>query len=211
VLGISADTLYLCYCIDRETGDRRRAEVFELVRFWTPIPFTYVWLTITPEQFEYNSRPPQQQPQRQQRQQQTARVNRPQPPPAPTPHAPQPISQRVEGIMSPESSPELSPTGFQLDLEVGRRQHRPAPPMQPQQPVAQALQRQESSEMDPFLPDLDSEPEPEPEQVERVGVARVMGYDVDDPNPALAGLYSDDEEVEEGMTTSALLPGSDIF
>ena len=30
---ISADTLYLCYCIDKETGDRRRAEVFELVRF----------------------------------------------------------------------------------------------------------------------------------------------------------------------------------
>jgi hypothetical protein len=30
-----------------ETRDRCRAEVFELVRFWTSIPFTYVWLTIT--------------------------------------------------------------------------------------------------------------------------------------------------------------------
>ncbi|KAH9980955.1 plasma-membrane choline transporter-domain-containing protein [Lactifluus volemus] len=27
----TADTLYLCYCIDKETGDQRRAEVFELV------------------------------------------------------------------------------------------------------------------------------------------------------------------------------------
>jgi hypothetical protein len=138
-------------------------------------------------------------------------VHRPQPPPPPPPHAPQPISQRVEGIVSPESSPELSPTDFQVDLEIGRHQHRPAlpiQPQQPQQPVAQALQRQESSEMDPFLPDIDSEPEPERE---RAGVARVMGYDVDSPNPALAGQHSDDEEVEEGMTTSALLPGSDIF
>jgi hypothetical protein len=72
----------------------------------------------------------------------------------------------------------------------------------------QTLQRQESSEMDPFLPDIDSEPEPERE---RVGVARVMGYDIDSSNPDLAGQHSDDEEVEEGMTTSALLPGSDIF
>jgi hypothetical protein len=28
----SADTLYLCYCIDKEAGERRRAEVFEMVR-----------------------------------------------------------------------------------------------------------------------------------------------------------------------------------
>ena len=61
--------------------------------------------------------------------------------------------------------------------------------------------------MDPFLPDLDSEPEPE-----EVGVAHVIGYDVDDPNPALAGQRSDDEEeIEQSMTTSALLPRSDIF
>jgi hypothetical protein len=38
-----------------------------------------------------------------------------------------------------------------------------------------------------------------------------MGYDIDSSNPDLAGQHSDDEEVEEGMTTSALLPGSDIF
>lgn len=77
--------------------------------------------------------------------------------------------------------------------------------------MAQALRRQESSELDPFLPDLDAEPEPEPGH-ERVGVTHVRGYDVDNPNPALAGQHSDDdEEDEEGMTTSVLLPGSDIF
>jgi hypothetical protein len=30
------------------TRDRRLAGVFELVRFWTSIIFTFVWLTITP-------------------------------------------------------------------------------------------------------------------------------------------------------------------
>jgi hypothetical protein len=39
--GISADTLYLCYCIDKETGDRRRTEVFELVRPLTSIHFSH--------------------------------------------------------------------------------------------------------------------------------------------------------------------------
>lgn len=103
----------------------------------------------------------------------------------------------MEGIVSPDSSPELSPTDFQVDLEVGRRQH---------QQTAQALQRQESSEMDPFLPDLDPEPEPEP----------TTGYDVSEGIPpklaSRGGSGSDgDEEDEEGMTTSALFPGSDIF
>jgi len=138
-------------------------------------------------------------------------VHRPQQPQAPTPHAPQPISQRVEGIASPESSPELSPADFHIDLEAGQRQHHPPLSLQTQRPVAQALRRQESSELDPFLPDLDAEPEPEPGH-ERVGVTHVRGYDVDNPNPALAGQHSDDdEEDEEGMTTSVLLPGSDIF
>jgi hypothetical protein len=154
-------------------------------------------------QFEYNSRSQRQQPPRQQQQQPTTRVHRPQSMPQPTPHAPQPISQRVEGIASPESSPELSPTDFQVDLEVGRRQHHPSLPIQAQQPVAQTLQRQESSEMDPFLPDLDPEPETEP--------SGVRGYDVGNLNPAVAGQHSDNEEDEEGMTTSVLLPGSDIF
>ncbi|KAI0293553.1 plasma-membrane choline transporter-domain-containing protein [Russula brevipes] len=172
----TADTLYLCYCIDKETGDRRRAEVFEL--------------------FEYDPRRQQQQPQQHQQQQQT-RVHRPQPVPHPAPHAPQPISQRVEGIASPESSPDLSPTTFQVDLEVGRRLHRPPVHPQPQQHTVQALQRQESSEMDPFLPDLDAELEPD-----------VRGYDVSNPNPA---EHSDNEEDEEGLAVSGLFPGSDIF
>ena len=117
----------------------------------------------------------------------------------------------MEGIVSPESSPELSPADFRIDLEAGQRQHHPPLSVQTQQPVAQALRRQESSELDPFLPDLDAEPE-EPGH-EPAGVTHVRGYDVNNPNPALAGQHSDDEEDEdeEGMTTSALLPGSDIF
>lgn len=164
-------------------------------------------------QFEYNSRSQQQQPQGQQRQQQqTARVHRPPAPQAPPPHAPQPISQRVEGIASPESSPELSPTDFRIDLEAGQRQHHPPLSVHTQQPVAQALRRQESSELDPFLPDLDAEPEEPEHEPAPAGVTHVRGYDVNNPNPALAGQHSDDEEEdEEGMTTSALLPGSDIF
>jgi hypothetical protein len=81
--------------------------------------------------------------------------------------------QRVEGIASPESSLELSPTDFQMDLEVGRCQNLPPPhprlplpspsPSRPRAELtAQALQRQESTDMNPFLPDLDPELDPEP-------------------------------------------------
>jgi len=185
--------LYLCYCIDKESGDRRRAEVFELVGSFPSIVISHIhkWLTVTHSQFEYKSRHQEPQAQQQQAQQQVTRLHRPQPVPPSAPHAPQPISQRVEGIVSPESSPELSPTIFQADLE-GQRQHRPPRPL-----PAQVLQRQESSEMDPFLPDLDAEPEPEPRE-------DVRGYDVSNRDPV------PDSEDDEG-TDSALFPGSDIF
>jgi len=52
--------------------------------------------------------------------------------------------------------------------------------------------------MDPFLPDLDAEPEPEPP-------GDVSGYDVSNHDPA-----PDGGEDDEG-TDSALFPGSDIF
>jgi hypothetical protein len=68
--------------------------------------------------------------------------------------------------------------------------------------------------MDPFLPDLDQDPEPEPAGlVHGKGDARGydLGYDVNGRNPALGGQHSDDAEDEEGMTGSVLLPGSDIF
>ena len=139
-------------------------------------------------------------------------MHRPQPAPPPTSHAPQPISQRVEGIASPESSPELSPTDFQVDLETGRRQHRPPLPVQSQQQyTTKSLQRQESSEMDPFLPDLDPEPELEAEPAGVLHGKGDVGYDVNERNPAPGDQHSDDGEDEEGMTTSALFPGSDIF
>jgi hypothetical protein len=68
--------------------------------------------------------------------------------------------------------------------------------------------------MDPFLPDLD--PDPEPESAGLVhGKSDVGGYDLDydldDRNPASGSQHSDDGEDEEGMTGSVLLPGSDIF
>jgi hypothetical protein len=68
--------------------------------------------------------------------------------------------------------------------------------------------------MDPFLPDLDPEPEPEPAGLVH-GKGDVggydLGYDVNDRKPALGDQHSDDGDDEEGMTTSVLLPGSDIF
>ena len=160
--------------------------------------------------FEYNSRHQRQQSQQQQQQQQQqyrqqqTRIHRPQPAPPPPPHAQQPISQRVEGIVSPETSPELSPTDFQVDLEAGIRHPHPRLPLPPPPARAQSLRRQESSEINPFLPDLDPEPEPEPElllQDEAVAAAPQRGYDV--------GPHSEDEE--EGLGSSALFPGSDIF
>jgi hypothetical protein len=167
-------------------------------------------------QFEYNLRH-QQQPQRQQP---TPRVHRPQPQPPPAPHAPQPISQRVEGIASPESSPELSPTDFQLDLEVGRCQNLPPhprlplpppPPSLPRaEPTAKALQRQESSEMNPFLPDLDPELDPEPAAMRHAD--DVKGYDLTgDPSPISVVNHGEDDEEDDDAMGSALFPGSDIF
>ena len=72
------------------------------------------------------------------------------------------------------------------------------------------LRRQESSEMDPFLPDLD--PDPEPEDVHRTdGALAQSGYDVGSPPLASASVLSEEDDEEEGMATSALFPGSDIF
>ena len=38
-----------------------------------------------------------------------------------------------------------------------------------------------------------------------------LDYDVNDRNPTSADQHSDGGEDEEGMSTSMLLPGSDIF
>lgn len=66
--------------------------------------------------------------------------------------------------------------------------------------------------MDPFLPDLDPEPEPEPEPAGMLHArGDVAGYDVSERKPAPSDQHSDDGEDEEGMTASALFPGSDIF
>jgi hypothetical protein len=112
-----------------------------------------------------------------------------------------------------------------MDLEAGRHQNRPPhprlplppppPPLPQTQPTARALQRQESSEMNPFLPDLDPElelePEPEPAIMRHTGDMR--GYDIGDPSPISAGKYGGDDDLddEEAMAGSALFPGSDIF
>ena len=64
--------------------------------------------------------------------------------------------------------------------------------------------------MDPFLPDL--EPEPEPEDVHRENDAIVQeGYDVGSPRLASTARLSEEGDEEEGMAGSALFPGSDIF
>jgi hypothetical protein len=64
--------------------------------------------------------------------------------------------------------------------------------------------------MNPFLPDIDLEPEPEPAVMRHMG--GVKGYDVGDPIPVSAGKHGeDDDEDEDAMAGSALFPGSDIF
>ena len=66
--------------------------------------------------------------------------------------------------------------------------------------------------MDPFLPDLDPEPESEPEPVGVLhGRDDVAGFDVSERTSAPGDQRSDYGEDEEGMTASALFPGSDIF
>ena len=70
--------------------------------------------------------------------------------------------------------------------------------------------------MDPFLPDLDPELEPEselePEDVHRENDSMVQeGYDVGSPRLASTGRLSGEGEEEEGLAGSALFPGSDIF
>ena len=68
--------------------------------------------------------------------------------------------------------------------------------------------------MDPFLPDLDPEPEEEEDaSVHRANDAMAQrGYDVGSPRLASSGMLSDEgDEEEEGMAGSALFPGSDIF
>jgi hypothetical protein len=65
--------------------------------------------------------------------------------------------------------------------------------------------------MNPFLPDLDPELEPEP-AVMRLA-SDMKGYDIGDPSPISAGKHGedDDEDDDEAMAGSALFPGSDIF
>jgi len=68
--------------------------------------------------------------------------------------------------------------------------------------------------MDPFLPDLDPELEPEPEDEHHVNNAMAEGgYEVGSPSsqPASIEKHSDGDDGSEGMATSALFPGSDIF
>ena len=117
--------------------------------------------------------------------------------------------------MSPESSPELSPTAFQVDLEAGMRHPRlPLPPQPARQTTAHALRRQESSEINPFLPDLEpeTEPEPEAEDVRRVDDSMIQeGYEVESPRLASTGRLSEEGDDDEGMAGSALFPGSDLF
>lgn len=65
--------------------------------------------------------------------------------------------------------------------------------------------------MDPFLPDLDPDAEPEPTHGKGFVRGYDLDYDVNDRNPASGDQHSDDVEDDEGMTASVLLPGSDIF
>ncbi|KAI0314722.1 plasma-membrane choline transporter-domain-containing protein [Amylostereum chailletii] len=201
-----ADTLYLCYCLDKEAGDQRRAEVFEM--------------------FEYNARHSTQPA----RSQPSAR----RPPPPPSRQAerrpsntqyeqpPQPISRRVEGMVSPESSPEFG--GRELAGPSSSSHHHARVPMHHAEPPPE-------EDLDPFL----RAESPDEEDVE-AGKGQSAGYalDMDDENASVSersrsppsqiqmqkssgagmntsGRRGRDEEEGLGSGLGSMFPGSDIF
>jgi hypothetical protein len=64
--------------------------------------------------------------------------------------------------------------------------------------------------MNPFLPDLDPELDPEPAVMRHAH--DVKGYDLSgDPSPISAVNHGEDDEEDDEAMGSALFPGSDIF
>ncbi|VDB82634.1 unnamed protein product [Peniophora sp. CBMAI 1063] len=124
----AADTLYLCYTIDREAGERRvgREEVAAL--------------------FDAAPQRTQQQSQQQRAASRASNAQRPRPPTA-EPRADAPISRRVEGIESPMASPpshSRSPQHPPQHPQYQQQQQR----YEDQYPV---VEEEDEGDIDPFL------------------------------------------------------------
>ncbi|THH15517.1 hypothetical protein EW146_g4975 [Bondarzewia mesenterica] len=206
----TADTLYLCYCIDKDVGERRRGEVFEM--------------------FEYDHRRPQTSSRHQTQTQTQARVYssapRPQPPP-PRPQPQQPISQRVEGMMSPDSSPETSP---EMRVDVRLRPEEISRVTRDEERGRREVQvREQAEDLDPFLraysPEMDKEEEEQMASgmmgsgsgsgvgnreidTESVSSRTGVGMGV---SASLSASRREGRDEEEGLGMSGLFPGSDLF
>ncbi|KAA1469288.1 hypothetical protein DENSPDRAFT_864070 [Dentipellis sp. KUC8613] len=192
-----ADTLYLCYCIDKDVGERRRAEVFEL--FELDSHRTTAPSRTRPAPTPSNTR--------------TAPAPTPsQPPPRPKPQ--QPISQRVEHLSSPspESSPEPVPEPPLREIYTHHEEE------------AEDADLDADVDVDPFLHAFDQGEEleasvgpslPASPPKRAVGVPASRGYDVGSGLASASASVSASarraRDEEEGMGMSGLFPGSDLF
>ena len=119
----SADTLYICYCIDKDAGERRRKEVFVAVSIPSS-PLAPVAL-LTTSQFEYENRNQQSQPVPQRRQAQHAPVllthqDRRQPLPSSPPLAQQPLFAHA-----PPLQRDPTPDPFEIDNSPSEHEEHP--------------------------------------------------------------------------------------
>ncbi|KAL4068171.1 plasma-membrane choline transporter-domain-containing protein [Scleroderma citrinum] len=187
----AADVLYLCYCIDKDSGHRRREEVFSA--------------------FEYELQPPRAQPPIAAVPTNTTPRTPPPVPSSMSPAHPTPTSaqgtQYMPNITPParQSHPQLRPS---LQRVVQTAVPVSAPTfVQPQlqSPLAESVGLQPP----PATPDTDLDPfEHEPLGFEEHGRERevVMPYDL-----SLGGSDGDEDSEDHDGPMSQLLPGSGIF
>ncbi|THH29846.1 hypothetical protein EUX98_g4357 [Antrodiella citrinella] len=191
----TADTLYICYCIDKDVGEKHRAEVFDA--------------------FEYESH---------QRTTQPAQPTQSTRPPMPHQTTIQASNMKQPLPPQPSTSTSQAPIPFQrppLEPQPRRTQQLISPPLAPM-PLDVDPDTDREDTPDPFLQD---HPEPEPEPYMRgesiqmsrsLGGGRSMGMGRSgrsqrEREPVLPGSESESGGEEDGVLDSQLFPGSDIF
>ncbi|KAH8106921.1 plasma-membrane choline transporter-domain-containing protein [Cristinia sonorae] len=182
----TADTLYICYCIDKDVGEKHRQEVFDA--------------------FEYES------PRRQAQQPQTTATQTPRTPS----HQPAPLSATMSKSKQPlppqPSTSNIRTPSYQrppLEPQPRRTQQLISPPLAP---LPQEVEPEREDTPDPFLQD---HPEPEPYSTSpgsshSMSESLRMTLNRSHPTgkePVLPGSESEDEGVDD----SQLFPGSDLF
>ncbi|KAF7440315.1 hypothetical protein PC9H_000659 [Pleurotus ostreatus] len=122
----TVDTLYICYCIDKDLGERRRKEVFSAFEYESRAP-------VPPAPQPDASRPMPRPPVQHQRQPSYAQARQPLPQPSPHSHSP-PLVMPSSPLINPIESPQPS--------------HRPRTPSQLPAPAAV----EEDDDINPFEP-----------------------------------------------------------